>query len=40
MIDATKYIREVNAREGEEPFKLMNNVTEIKGFSWSRIILD
>lgn len=40
MIDATKYIREVNAREREKPFELMNSVAEIKGFSSLRIIFD
>lgn len=40
MFGATKYTGEVNAREREEPFEQMNNVTEIKGFSWPRIIFD
>lgn len=36
VIGASKYIREVNAREGKKPFEVMNNVAEIKGFTWPR----
>lgn len=36
VIAATTYIRELNAREGKEPFEVMNNVAEIRGFNWPR----
>lgn len=39
MTVASKYIREVNVRE-EEPFEVMNNVAEIKGFTWPGISFD
>lgn len=40
MVAASNYIREVNAREGEEPFEVVNNVAEIKGFTWPGISFD
>lgn len=39
MTPASRYIREVNAREAEL-FEVTNNIAEIKGFTWPGISFD